>query len=81
LLDVNAMAAGKGFFGVDDGSQPGQPAAGLAEDDVGRRQYVIRFKDLDTGEILPDDHRRSPNLVWADDDRTCSTSRTTRKPC
>jgi len=42
-----------------------------AEDDVGRRQYVIRFKDLRTGEVLPDRIENvSPNVVWADDNRT-----------
>ena len=72
LLDVNAMAAGKGFFGVDDAdvSQDNRLLA-WAEDDVGRRQYMIRFKNLDTGEILPDTITgASPNLVWADDNKT-----------
>ena len=66
------MAAGKGFFGVDDVevSQDNRLLA-WAEDDVGRRQYVIRFKNLDTGETLPDTITgASPNLVWADDNKT-----------
>ena len=42
-----------------------------AEDDVGRRQYVIRFRDLATGQDYPDVIRGvSANLVWADDNRT-----------
>lgn len=72
LLDVNAMAAGKGYFSVGDAavSQNNRLLA-WAEDAVGRRQYVIRFKDLDSGEILPDTIAGvSPNLVWADDNRT-----------
>src|SRR5690606_12499211 len=42
-----------------------------AEDDVGRRQYVIRVKDIETGEVLDDVIRGvSANIVWADDNRT-----------
>ncbi len=72
LLDLNAMAEGKGYFAVDDMevSQDNRLLA-WAEDDVGRRQYVIRFKDLATGQLLPDViHGVSPNVVWADDNRT-----------
>jgi oligopeptidase B len=72
LLDVNLMAEGKGYFNVGD-AQVSQDNTLLAwaDDDVGRRQYVIRFKDLATGEILPDTiTNASPNLVWADDNKT-----------
>ncbi|HVJ39583.1 MAG TPA: S9 family peptidase [Stenotrophomonas sp.] len=72
LLDINAMAAGKDYFNVGDAevSQDNRLLA-WAEDDVGRRQYVIRFKNLDTGEIYPDRISGvSPNVVWADDNRT-----------
>ena len=72
LLDVNLMAEGKGYFNVGD-AQVSQDNTLLAwaDDDVGRRQYVIRFKDLATGEILPDTiTNASPNVVWADDNKT-----------
>ena len=72
LLDVNAMAAGKDYFSVGDYevSQDNQMLA-WAEDDVGRRQYTIRFKNLATGETYADEVKGvSPNLVWADDNRT-----------
>ncbi len=72
LLDVNAMAEGKGYFSVGDAavSQDNRILA-WAEDDVGRRQYVVRFKNLDTGEVYPDRIAGvSANLVWADDNRT-----------
>jgi oligopeptidase B len=72
LLDVNAMAEGKGYFSVGD-AQVSQDNSLLAwaDDDVGRRQYVIRFKDLETGEVLPDTiTNASPNMVWADDNKT-----------
>ncbi|HUH89934.1 MAG TPA: S9 family peptidase, partial [Lysobacter sp.] len=72
LLDVNAMAAGKEYFSVGDWevSQDNRLLA-WAEDDVGRRQYVIRFRDLDTGKVLDDVISGvSANIVWADDNRT-----------
>ncbi|QGW66778.1 prolyl oligopeptidase family serine peptidase [Lysobacter soli] len=72
LLDVNKMAAGKDYFSVGDWevSQDNKILA-WAEDAVGRRQYVIRFKNLETGEVYPDQITGvSPNLVWADDNKT-----------
>src|SRR5690606_38632612 len=42
-----------------------------AEADVGPRQDTIRFRNLATGETYPDVITGvSPNLVWADDNRT-----------
>ena len=72
LLDVNAMARGKDYFSVGDYevSQDNRLLA-WAEDAVGRRQYTIRFRNLDTGEVYPDTITGvAPNLVWADDNRT-----------
>jgi oligopeptidase B len=72
LLDVNAMAAGKGYFSLGDAvvSQDNRILA-WTEDDVGRRQYVVRFKNLETGEIYADRVPGvSPDVVWADDNKT-----------
>jgi oligopeptidase B len=72
LLDINAMAAGKDYFSVGDAqvSQDNRLLA-WADDAVGRRQYIIRFKNLDTGEVYPDQIGGvSANVVWADDNRT-----------
>ena len=72
MLDVNAMAAGKEYFSVGDWevSQDNKLLA-WAEDDVGRRQYVIRVKDLATGQVFDDVIRGvSANIVWADDNKT-----------
>ncbi|QNP39665.1 S9 family peptidase [Lysobacter solisilvae (ex Woo and Kim 2020)] len=72
LLDVNAMAAGKDYFSVGDYevSQDNTILA-WADDAVGRRQYTIRFKNLATGEVYADTVTGvSPNLVWADDNKT-----------
>lgn len=72
LLDLNALAEGKDYYAIDDYaiSQDNRLLA-WAEDDTGRRQYRVRIRDLDTGELLPDTIAGvSPNLVWADDNRT-----------
>src|SRR3546814_5866698 len=66
------MAADKDYFNVGEYevSQDNRLLA-WAEDDVGRRQYTIRFRNLVTGETYPDVIAGvSPNLVWADDNHT-----------
>ncbi len=66
------MAQGKGYFSVGDAavSQDNRILA-WADDAVGRRQYTIRFKNLDTGELYPDTVEGvSANVVWADDNKT-----------
>jgi oligopeptidase B len=72
LLNVNEMAEGKDFFQVDEMEvSPNGKLLVWAEDDVGRRQYVLRFKDLTTGAVLPDRiENAEPNMVWAADNRT-----------
>ncbi|WP_133500743.1 S9 family peptidase [Cognatilysobacter terrigena] len=72
LLDVNALASGKDYYsvGVYEVSEDNRLLA-YADDAVGRRQYVIRFKNLETGEIYPEAiEGASPDIVWADDSRT-----------
>ena len=72
LLDLNTMAAGKDYFSVGDYEvSPDNTLLAWAEDDVGRRQYTIRFRNLATGQVYPDTITGvSANLVWADDNRT-----------
>ncbi|MCC4619136.1 oligopeptidase B [Xanthomonas cassavae CFBP 4642] len=72
LLDVNQMAQGKEYFSVGE-AQVSQDNCILAwaDDAIGRRQYTIRFKNLETGELYPDTLEGvSPNMVWADDNKT-----------
>ena len=72
LLDQPKMASGKGFFSVGDSvvSQDNRLLA-YAEDTVGRRQYVLKFKNLETGEDLPDVvPNAEADFVWANDNRT-----------
>jgi oligopeptidase B len=72
LLDQPAMAEGKGFFQIS-AWEPSQDSRLLAyaEDIVGRRQYVLRFKDIATGKVLPDNVQNvESDFAWADDNRT-----------
>ena len=72
MLDQPKMAVGKGFFAIGARvvSQDNRLLA-YAEDTVGRRQYILRFKNLQTGETLADEVPDvEPDLIWADDNRT-----------
>lgn len=77
VLDVNALAAGHNYFSVP-GVQPNDDGTIVAYgvDKVGRRKYDIHFKDLRTGETLPDVIVDATyNGAWAADDRTLFYSR------
>ncbi|HJP33816.1 MAG TPA: S9 family peptidase [Candidatus Latescibacteria bacterium] len=73
LLDVNARAEGHRFFDVR-GASTGGPEQGLyawAEDDEGRGFFTLRFKDLASGERLPDAIANvTESFAWAEDGRT-----------
>lgn len=72
LLDVNALAEGHGYYGIGKWTvSPDNRLLAYAEDTVGRRQFTLRFKDLESGELLSDTiENMSANLVWAADSRT-----------
>ena len=77
LVDGNARAEGQGYYALgalaiaDDGR-----TMAFAEDTTGRRIYTVRFKDLATGEMLPDTiYPATPSLAWAADSRTLFVAR------
>ena len=67
ILDVNEVAAGHEF--CDVGSRQVSPDGwrlGYAVDTVGRRRYTVRFRDLHTGQDLPDVIPDvTANVAWA----------------
>ncbi|EJL73292.1 S9 family peptidase [Chryseobacterium populi] len=69
ILDVNILAEGKTFFEVGSVAvSPNNQLASFSSDDVGRRIYNINFKNLITGEILPDTILNTTGkAVWAND--------------
>lgn len=71
IVDVNILAEGENFFEVGSVAvSPDNRLASFSADNIGRRIYTINFKNLETGEILPD---KIPNTtgkaVWANDNR------------
>jgi len=72
LVDVNQLAEGHGFTSVGRPAvSTGNEIIAFAHDTVGRRFYTIRFKNLTTGELLPDEIPGSTgNVAWANDNRT-----------
>lgn len=72
LLDGNALAAGHAYFQVGRTAvSPDSRMLAWAQDTVGRRQWTLRFKDLTTGEILPDRiENMTGDIAWANDNRT-----------
>ncbi|TCQ04951.1 S9 family peptidase [Sphingomonas sp. PP-CC-3A-396] len=72
LFDEPAMAKGHSFFALSDWAvSPDNRRVAWAEDTVGRRQYVLKVKDLATGATIADMLSNiEPNVVWADDNKT-----------
>lgn len=72
LFNVNAMAEGFDYYslgGLNVSEDNRLVAFGV--DTVSRRQYTIRIKDLETGEILPDEiPNTTGGSTWAGDNRT-----------
>jgi oligopeptidase B len=71
ILDQNEMAKGLKYYAIgtfnvsDDGNM-----LAFSTDSTGYRQYTLQFKDLRTGEILPDKIERVTSLAWTGDNKT-----------
>ena len=72
LLDLEQLAHGRDFYDVGEFEvSPDDRLLAYAEDTVGRRQYTLRFKDLASGELLPDAIENvEAAIAWAADSRT-----------
>jgi oligopeptidase B len=72
LLDLNALASGHDFYklGLFEVS-PDQRLLAYSDDAVGSEHFELKFKDLESGELLPD---RISNTTysgsWANDSQT-----------
>lgn len=72
LLDLNALAIGKGFYAIGawEPSPDGKQLV-YAEDLNGRRQYQLRFRNLETGQLWPETITNvEARTVWANDNRS-----------
>src|SRR5712691_3493660 len=71
VLDENELAKGQKFMNVgsfvpsDDGN-----LLAFSTDKTGYRQYTLHIKNLETGELLPENIERVDNVVWATDNKT-----------
>jgi len=72
LLDLDELARGRDYYDVAEFEvSPDNRLLAYAEDTVGRRQYTLRFKDLETGRTLPDALANVEAAVaWAADSRS-----------
>jgi len=72
LLDGNALSQGQSYFQIGDSeASPNGKLLAYSEDTVGRRQYTLKVKNLDTGEVLQDTVVNvEPDIVWANDNKT-----------
>jgi len=72
MLDANQLAKGHAFYDIGEHAvSPDNRVLAYVEDTVGRRQYTLRFKNLVTGQTLPDSVENvEASLAWAADSRT-----------
>jgi len=72
LLDVDKMAEGLPYFSLGGYDvSPDNKLLAFSVDTVSRREYVVQFKDLETGEILKDRIPRTQGgATWAADNKT-----------
>lgn len=71
LFDEPAMARGHGYFSLGGWDvAPGNARVAWTQDTVGRRQYVLKIKDIATGAELPDTISNvEPSVAWSADGR------------
>jgi oligopeptidase B len=71
LLDLNSLAEGHSFLGLDafDVSDDNHLLA-YSLDVTGFRQYTLQIKSLRTGETLPERIERATSTAWAADNHT-----------
>lgn len=72
LFNVNDEAKGYEFFQLGGlNVSPNNQLVAFATDKVSRRQYVIRVKNLETGELYSDEIKNTTGgSVWANDNQT-----------
>ena len=72
MFDIPALARGHEFFSLRTGERSSnEKIVAFSRDIQGRRIYTLQFKDLETGEILPDKLEEvTGNHAWANDNKT-----------
>ncbi len=72
VLDINELAKGYSYYSIDNFKiSPNQKLCAFVEDSVGRRQYKLRIKNLETGVITDTGVSGiSYGIAWAADNAT-----------
>lgn len=72
MLNANERAEGKSYYSaVGMNVSPDNKLLAFGEDTVSRRKYTLRFKNLQTGQNLPDEiPNTTGGAVWANDNKT-----------
>ncbi|MFV0237000.1 MAG: S9 family peptidase [Flavobacteriales bacterium] len=72
MFDANKMASGHSFFNLGGIKiSEDNKLAAFSTDTLGRRIYTLQFKNLETGEILPDIiENTTGSATWASDNKT-----------
>jgi oligopeptidase B len=71
LLDLNEMAKGQKFMAVGSfAPSDDHTLLAYSTDNTGYRQYTLQFKNLSTGELLPERIERVDDVAWATDNKT-----------
>nr|WP_108651867.1 S9 family peptidase [Dongshaea marina] len=70
IIDCNQRAQGHDYYQLGDLTLSANSLIlAYSEDTIGRRQYKLRFKNLQTGEALPDEIENISECVWANDNQ------------
>ncbi len=71
LLDQNELAKGLGYYSINEQVVSDDDSLlAFTFDSTGYRQYVLRIKNLNTGQMLPDRVPRVISLEWAKNGHT-----------
>ncbi|TLV03012.1 S9 family peptidase [Dyadobacter luticola] len=72
LLDVDKMAEGHSYYSASGFSiSPDNKLLAFGVDTVSRREYIAQIKNLETGEMMPDQiHNTEPGYPWGNDNKT-----------
>ncbi len=72
LFDVNEMAKGHDYYQLGSFKiSPNNKLAAFSFDTISRRQYNVLIKNLETGEIYPEEIKNTTGgMTWANDNKT-----------
>ena len=71
LLDANERAKDHEYYQLGElAISPNHQVLAFSEDTVSRRQYRLRFLNLDTGKAYPEEIEDTESVVWANDSKT-----------